>query len=94
MTEENALVKQQEFGQAIVDEAKKLYEKQRQELVLKDVQRLMQMRDESIERQKHFGKAAEWYSKKLDALKTGEFTFDMGNATFKFTDPDLDRANF
>jgi hypothetical protein len=69
MTEESALTrdgKPKTSGRRF-SEAQKHCGEQRREIVFKDVPRLMQMRDESLEREAHFGAARVRYGKKLSA---------------------------
>lgn len=82
------------LGSALVAEAMKRHEDNIREGVLKDVTRLIQMRDESTEKAEFFTRAAAWYAKKLAALQAGEFTFNERTGEIVPNDAELRRANY
>ena len=88
-----------ELGKTLLEQAEARYNKERQEAVLAEVQRLMRARDEYSDRAKFAEAAVEWYGRKLKALEAGEFTIGLvpgmtGAAGITFSDPDFNRANF
>lgn len=83
-----------ELGPAILKEAKKRYNQEQQDCLLKDVQRLMTNRDESLRQERHYRYSAEWFARKLKALNDGAFKFDELTVALVFDDPDLQRANY
>lgn len=92
---ENALaLPTKELGRVLVHEAAQRYDEARRELIFNDVQRLMQCRDDSLRQAKFYTRSADWYTRKLAAIETGEFTFDKVTGILTFTDPEFARANF
>lgn len=82
------------LGSALVAEAIKRHEQDVRESVLKDVTRLIHMRDEAMEKVEFFTKAASWYAQKLAALQAGQFTFNDRTGEIVPTDTELRRANY
>ena len=66
----------------------------RKNLIFRDVQRLMEARDEARRQQKHYAASVAWFTKKLEALQAGAFEFDTITGVFTFQDGDLNRANY
>jgi hypothetical protein len=88
-----------ELGKTLIEQAQARYDKERQETVLAEVQRLMRARDEYAEREQFAQRAVEWYDAKLKALEAGEFKIGQvagitGAAGITFTNPEFSRANF
>ncbi len=88
-----------ELGKTLIEQAEARYNKERQEAVLGEVQRLMRGRDEYVEKMRFAERAVEWYNAKLKALEAGEFEIGTvagvtgaGGITFK--DQDFNRSNF
>jgi hypothetical protein len=88
-----------ELGKTLIEQAQGRYDKERQEAVLAEVQRLMRTRDEYAEREQFSRRAVEWYEAKLKALEAGEFTIgriatSSAPAAITFDNPDFARPNF
>jgi hypothetical protein len=88
------LVKQNaDLGGAILEEARKRYNEQRQEKVVSTVGRLMLLRDEATDRIAFFTSAVDWYDRKMAALKAGEFKLTT-QGELDFNQEELKRANY
>jgi hypothetical protein len=83
-----------ELGQAIHAEALQREKEARQDAVISEVQRLESARLEYAQKAVFATNASNWYAAKLEAVKTGEFKFDLVHGLMLFNDPDFQRANF
>jgi hypothetical protein len=88
-----------ELGKTLIEQAEARYNKERQEAVLQEVQRLMRGRDEYVERVQFAERAVDWYNAKLKALEAGEFKIGQvptqhAVAGISFDNPDFNRPNF
>ena len=92
------LTKSAELGKALLSEAEKKYNKHRQEIVLREVQRIMSARDEYKTKLEMAQDAVAFYERKLAALDAGEFEIapDMRDYAggIKFNDDELNQANY
>lgn len=99
MTDELATKGNVELGKTLIEQAEARYNKERQEAVLSEVQRLMRGRDEYVERVRFAETAVDWYNAKLKALEAGEFKIGQvptssAVAGITFDNPDFNRTNF
>lgn len=79
------------IGSSIVTEAKKRYDKKRQDAVINAVQQVIQWRDEAqlslTQQTTQLNARIEWFGKVIEALNKGSFDFD--GASIRFHDKEL-----
>ena len=83
-----------ELGEAIYAEALEREKNAREDRVILEVQRLEESRLDYARKALFATNAANWYARKLDAVKAGEFTLDLVHGQMNFNDPELQRANY
>lgn len=83
-----------ELGAAIHSEALARENKAREDKVISEVQRMESTRLEYTRQAAFATEAANWYARKLDAVKAGEFNFDLVHGQMIFHNPDFNRANY
>ena len=90
-----------ELGKALIAEALKEHDKKRQGLVIKEVERIMQARDEYKSKLHFAEKAIAFYERKLAALDAGEFDVfsqeaGLGNFSggIRFNEEELNKPNY
>lgn len=83
-----------ELGKTIHAEALKREQEARQDEVIAEVQRLESARLEYAKRADFAARASEWYARKLEAVRNGDFDFDLQNGQMLFRDPEFQKANY
>ena len=83
-----------QLGEAIHTEALEREKKAREDRVIAEVQRLEAARLEYARQAAFATAASNWYSAKLDAVRAGEFDFDLVHGQMLFHDPAFAKANF
>jgi len=93
-TENLILRDTKEIGATIHSEALAREKKAREDRVILEVQRLEESRLDYARKALFATNAANWYARKLDAVKAGEFELDLVHGQMLFKDPELQRANY
>lgn len=83
-----------DLGRAIHSEAMAREKKAREDRVIAEVQRIENARLEYLHKADFAQKATEWYARKLEAIRAGEFDFDLATGAMLFHNPDFERANY
>ena len=84
----------QEIGEVIHREAMKREKQAREDRIIYEVQRLEEARLDYARKADFAIKAVDWYRRKLEAVRKGEFDFDLPNAQMIFHDPEFRKANY
>lgn len=77
------------LGAAIVEQTQKSFNEERTARVVKQVQKIIYLREHSQYWAETNRRAAEFYQKKLDALNAGDFVFIPSNGGIQFNDEAL-----
>lgn len=83
-----------ELGSALHSEALKRENQKRQDAVISEIQRLESNRLDYALKADFATRASNWYAGKLDAVKAGEFDFDLVHGQMIFHNPDFNRGNY
>lgn len=83
-----------QLGEMIHDEALAREKKAREDRVIAEVQRLESCRLDYARQAAFAAEASNWYARKLDAVKAGEFKFDLVHGQMIFNNPEFSRANY
>ena len=83
-----------ELGNFIHEEALAREKKAREDRVIAEVQRLESARLDYARQAAFATEASNWYARKLDAVKAGEFAFDLGHGQMLFNEPEFNRGNY
>jgi hypothetical protein len=86
-----------EIGKHLLSKAQNKYNQDREDLVVKEVERIMRAKDEYRTKLEHAEKAIVFYDRKLSALDAGEFEIDITHGYqggIKFDDEELNKPNY
>jgi hypothetical protein len=83
-----------ELGAAIHSEALERERKAREDRIIAEVQRLESARLEYARQADFAARASNWYAAKLEAVRNGEFDFDLVRGQMLFHNPLFQQANF